>query len=109
MILEHFGYTVLPTTSLEEAKLQAEGACPDMLLMDNNYPGVNVQEFARDVKRLCPEVMAVVLSPFFAVRSANGAIDRFVTNDEGPDALIAQLDELFEQRKTDDDAECASA
>ncbi len=99
MLLEHFGYKVWPTSSVEDATLLAEHACPDMLLMDNNYPGVSLEKVAQQVKEVCPEVIAVVLSPYFAVHdSSRTAVDRFVPSDEDPDALVARIEELFEER-----------
>ncbi len=96
LLLEHFGYNVLTTSSAEDAKSVAEQECPDMLLMDNG-DGTDYEEVAMQIKAVCPEVITVVLSPYFRV-ARNGklsSIDRFVVNDDGPDALIAQIRELF--------------
>ena len=99
MLLEHFGYKVWPTSSVEDATALAESICPDMLLMDNNYPGVSLEQVAQQVKEVCPEVIAVVLSPYFAVHdSSQTAVDRFVPRDEEPDALIERIEELFAER-----------
>ncbi len=99
MLLEHFGYKVWPTSSVEDATVLAESICPDMLLMDNNYPGVSLERVAERVKEVCPEVIAVVLSPYFAVHdSSQTAVDRFVPRDEEPDALIERIEELFAER-----------
>lgn len=99
MLLEHFGYKVWPTSSVEDATVLAGNLCPDMLLMDNNYPGVNLEQVAEQVKQVCPEVIAVVLSPYFAVHdSSQTAVDRFVPRDEDPDALVARIEEVFEQK-----------
>jgi DNA-binding NtrC family response regulator len=99
MLLEHFGYQVLSTSSVEEAKVAVKDSCPDMLLIDNSYPGIDVEQVARQVKTICPTMLAVVLSPYFGVRVASrGYVDRFVAKDDGPDALIAQIEELFEER-----------
>jgi CheY-like chemotaxis protein len=96
MLLEHFGYKVLPTESVEDATAIAVDNCPDMLLMDNSYPGINFEQVAERIKKDCPGMLAVVLSPLFAVRdSAQTAIDRFLARDEGPDSLRANLEELF--------------
>lgn len=98
MLLEHFGYIVLPTTSVEDAKTMVEEQCPDMLLMDNGDPGIDYAQLAAQVKQACPEVITVVLSPYYRVSSNNSttAIDRFVAKDDGPDALITQIKELFD-------------
>ena len=100
MLLEHFGYTVLSTTSVEDAKSAAEVGCPDMLLMDNSRPGIDFEQVAKQVKKVCPTVIAVVLSPYYygARDGCGGAIDRFVAKDEGPDVLISQIEELFGER-----------
>ncbi|MGB8887092.1 MAG: hypothetical protein WCC87_10245 [Candidatus Korobacteraceae bacterium] len=98
MLLEHFGYEVFSTSSVEDAKTAAKNSCPDMLLMDNSHPGIDVEQVARQVKTICPSMLAVVLSPYFGLRPTwHGYVDRFVTNDDGPDALIAQIEELFER------------
>ena len=97
MLLEHFGYIVLPTNSAEDAKTLVEQQCPDMLLMDNGDIGVDYKQLAEQVKQICPDVITVVLSPYYSV-SPNGSvasIDRFVAKDDGPDALIAEINELL--------------
>ena len=99
MLLEHFGYKVWPTSSIEDATILAANICPDMLLMDHNYPGVDLERVAQQVKQVCPGVITVVLSPYFAVHnSSDTAVDRFVPRDEEPDALVARIEELFAQR-----------
>jgi len=98
MLLEHFGYSVLSTTSAEGVRAMAEQQCPDMLLMDNGDPGVDYAHLAEQVKKICPEVITVVLSPYYRLsnRGAGSAVDRFVAQDDGPDALIAQIRELLD-------------
>jgi len=105
MLLEHFGYSVLPTTSVEDATNIAREQCPDMLLMDNGDLGTDYAHLAEQVKKICPEVITVVLSPYYRVSSSSAAsIDRFVVKDDGPDALITQIRELFDtdsERRSD--------
>src|SRR5262249_19078998 len=38
MLLERVGYTVLPSSSVEDVKSMVLNECPDMLLMDNSHP-----------------------------------------------------------------------
>ena len=97
MLLEHFGYAVLSTSSVEGAKNMAEYECPDMLLIDNGEPGMDYERLAAQVKQSCPGVITVVLSPYFSVSraSSTASIDRFVAKDDGPDALITEIQELF--------------
>ena len=97
MLLEHFGYTVFPSSSVEDAKMVARRRCPDMLLLDNSYPEVDLEEIAKQVKCVCPGVIAVVLSPYYygPPKATAGAVDRFVVKDDGPDALISQIEQVF--------------
>ncbi|MGA2902599.1 MAG: hypothetical protein ABSD98_02110 [Candidatus Korobacteraceae bacterium] len=97
MLLEHFGYVVLPTGSVEEAKSIAEDRCPDLLLMDSNHPEVDPEQVAMQVKGKCPGLIAVMLSPYFygGAKATRGAIDRVVTSNDGPDVLISQIEDLL--------------
>lgn len=107
MLLEHVGYTVLPTSSVEDAKSLVLNECPDMLLMDNGSPGI--EQLAKQVKTICPNVITVVLSPYFGVRhdTEGAGIDRFVPKDDGPGVWISQIEELFDKRTSDGDKEVA--
>ena len=101
MLLEHFGYKVLPTASVEDARSVAEHQCPDMLLMDNNDFAIDLFErVAKQVKEICPEVITVVLSHYhYAGRNgSDGAVDHFLPKDGAPDDLVSQIGELFEQQ-----------
>lgn len=96
MLLEHFGYKVFPTSSTEDATKVASDHCPDMLLVDDGNPEIDLEQVASQVKRACPDLIAVVLSPYYyAPRKGRGAIDRFVATDDGPDVLVSQIEELF--------------
>src|SRR5690348_16501969 len=90
MLLEHFGYTVLPTTSAEDAQDVAKKQCPDLLLMDNCDSTVDYNGVAEQVKKVCPDVIAVLLSPLFrlSVNGDSGSIDRLVAQDDGPGVLM---------------------
>jgi CheY-like chemotaxis protein len=97
MLLEHFGYTVLPTTTAEDAKNVAEQQCPDLLLMDNCDSTVDYNGVAEQVKKVCPDVIAVLLSPLFrlSVNGDSGSIDRLVAQDDGPGVLMDEINELL--------------
>ena len=98
MLLEHFGYTVLPTTSAEDAKNVARRQCPDLLLMDNCDSEVDYKQVAQQVKKVCPDVIAVLLSPLFRLSTNTGdaaSIDRLVAQDDGPGALIDEIRDLI--------------
>jgi CheY-like chemotaxis protein len=99
MLLERVGYTVWPTNSMDEASAIAQRTCPDMLLMEDSYLDSSLEASAQVVKDVCPEIIAVVLAPYFAVRqTSESVIDRFIARDQGPDLLLAQIDELFREK-----------
>lgn len=97
MLLEHFGYIVMSATSADDAKDMIQEHCPDMLLMDNNDSGVDFEVLAEQVKGICPDVITVMLSPYYygSRSGATESIDRIVAKDDGPDALLAHIEELF--------------
>jgi len=85
MLLEHFGYKVLPTSSVEEAKTVAEGSCPDMLLMDNSHPGIASEQVAEQVKKVCPHhARRGAISLLRVWPGSLGCVDGFVAKDDGP-------------------------
>ncbi len=104
MLLEHFGYIVLPTESVEGAKSIAKQRCPDMLLMDNSDHGIDFDQLAKQVKGICPDVITVMLSPFYyaARNGSSDAIDCVISKDDGPDVLLAQIGELFDEQSQPD-------
>ena len=106
MLLEHFGYTVFSTSSVEDAKMLAQHRCPDMLLMDYTHPEMDFEAVASQVKHACPGVIAVVLSPYYYGPQTGHpkAVDRFVIKDDGPDALISQIENLFGELGAEKDA-----
>jgi CheY-like chemotaxis protein len=97
MLLEHFGYMVVSTTSADDVKDVIKEHCPDMLLMDNNDTSIDFEELAEQVKEICPDVITVMLSPYYygSRGGATDSIDRIVAKDDGPDALLAHLEELL--------------
>ncbi len=104
MLLEHFGYKVLPASSVEDATSVARSQCPDMLLMDNSQPGIDYEQVASQLKRACPGMIAVILSPYYyGLAKGNGnPIDHYVAKDEGPDFLLSQIRALFGEQPMDD-------
>ena len=68
-----------------------------MLLMDNNDSSVDFEGLAEQVKGICPEVITVMLSPYYygSRGGTTHSIDRIVAKDDGPDALLAHIEELL--------------
>jgi CheY-like chemotaxis protein len=96
MLLEHFGYSVVPTSSVDNVKALVKESCPDMLLMDNNDSEIDFDNLAKQVKGMCPEVITVMLSPYYyGSRDGSDAIDCVVAKDDGPRVLLSQIEELL--------------
>ncbi len=107
MLLEHFGYKVWATNSVEDVTSIAENQCPDMLLMDDGHPDLDVEQIAAETKSLCPGLIAVVLLPFYGAArySPYQSVDRFLPRDHNPDALMANLEDIFERRARPESAD----
>jgi CheY-like chemotaxis protein len=103
LLLERFGYTVLPVDSADAATTVAGNRCPDMFIMDHSFPGEHYEEVTGRVKKVCPEVITLVLSPFFTIgNSRTSSVDRFVSREDAPDSLIASVRELLSEREARD-------
>jgi DNA-binding NarL/FixJ family response regulator len=99
MLLEHFGYVVHASNSPEDAASLVRDRCPDMLLMDDNDSGNDFEQLAAQVKQICPDVITVMLSPFYYVKASSESIDCVVSKDDGPDVLLSQIEELFSEER----------
>lgn len=98
LLLEHFGYNVLPTSTVEDAETIAKRSCPDMFLMDGNIPDSDHEQVARVVKELCPDLTVVVMTQSFtARRNLSSAVDCYVSRDDGPRALVHEISRLLGQ------------
>lgn len=103
LLLEHFGYTVWPVDSAEAATTVAGTHCPDMFIMDHSFPGEHYEQVTGRVKNVCPDVITLVLSPFFTIgNSRTTSVDRFVSREDAPDSLLASVRELLSQREPHD-------
>lgn len=82
---------------MDDAKDMIQEHCPDMLLMDNNDSDCDFEQLAEQVKGICPDVITVMLSPYYygSRGGAGESIDRIVAKDDGPDALLAHIEELL--------------
>ena len=68
-----------------------------MLLMDDNDSGGDFELLAEQVKDICPDVITVMLSPYYygSHGGSTESIDRIVAKDDGPDALLSHIEELL--------------
>ena len=96
LLLEYFGFRVLTTESAEEMSELIRDRCPNMLLMDDGYPGIDYNRAAEKAKAICPDILAVVLTGAFRLRpAAEPPVDCFL-NLEGPrEEWLAEIQSLL--------------
>jgi CheY-like chemotaxis protein len=100
LLLEHFGYKVLPAEYFNQLANLLHKQCPDMLLMDNCYPGLDYETAAEKAKRICPQILAVVLAPDDGDEfTQHSAVDHFLRLSDSREQWLSELRELFANRE----------
>lgn len=96
LLLEYFGFRVLATESADEIGELIRRACPNLLLMDDAYPGIDYKRAAENAKAVCPDILAVVLVGEYALRSsAEGPVDRFLNLNGPREEWLAHIQSLL--------------
>lgn len=109
MLLEHFGYKVLATDSIDEMNVILRHACPDMLLLDTNDPELDCQKIADTAKSICPDILSVVLTPDYGFQGHGlGSIDRFLRLDGPREEWLSGIEALFARQQDDKGAGTSS-
>ncbi len=95
-LLKHRGYDVAATESGEEALRQLAEERFDLLLLDIRMPGVDGFELLRSAKRVCPELVVVMMTAYDHVDNAIQAMELgalgFVRKPVAIDELTAAID-----------------
>ena len=68
--LRREGYEVKTTDRADEALAQLESGQFELLMADNNMPGLNPAEFLRDIRRRFPQVVVVVITGYGSIEGA---------------------------------------
>lgn len=64
--------------------------------MDHSHPGINTEDVAKEIKEICPKIIAVVLSPYFSFRKTpKGCVDRFILQDDSPELIVHEINSLL--------------
>ncbi len=79
--------------NVEELLAQVEVACPDLVLLDWELPGLAAVDLVTALRRVCPELLVIVLSGRSEVRQAALAAgaDAFVYKCDPPERLLAAI------------------
>lgn len=78
---------------VEELLRQVRIACPDVVLLDCDLPGIRVSEVMPQLRSICPAVQVVALCTRPEMRGAvlSAGADAFVCKTEPPERLLAIL------------------
>ena len=88
------GLTVINDTADADSLLaRTEAACPDVLLLDWELPGLSVESLSV-LRELCPALLVIALSGRPEMRSAalSAGVDAFVSKADPPEALLEAVD-----------------
>lgn len=102
LLLERFGYKVVPADSVNMMSAVLGQGCTDMLLMDDLDSAFDYNETARVAKRICPGMLAVVLTPEWRSGRGDDMIDGFLWLSGPREEWLSELQSLFEQRRVAD-------
>lgn len=96
MLLEHFGYKVLPTDSVVAMHTILREACPDMLLLDTTDPELDCHEIANQAKAICPDILSVVLTTDYGrLNVHHESVDHFLRLDAPREEWLSGIQALF--------------
>jgi DNA-binding NarL/FixJ family response regulator len=73
--------------------VQAMNACPDLVLLAWDLPGLAELDLVPALRRVCPAVVIIALSGRSEARRAalEGGVDAFVSKGDPPDGLLATI------------------
>jgi len=93
LLLEAHGYSVLLAMSGRKAlDLLAEGALPDLVLLDYTMPGMNGHELAHAIRQKHPQLPLIAVSAVNPIpKSFRELIDGSVLKGQEPQALLSEV------------------
>jgi DNA-binding NarL/FixJ family response regulator len=79
--------------TVDELAEQVATACPDVILLDCDLPGLRAKEFLPQLRSACPRVQVVAMCSRAEMRGAaqSAGADAFVCKTEPPEKLLAVL------------------
>jgi DNA-binding NarL/FixJ family response regulator len=72
---------------------QVEEACPDVVLLDWELPGLEAVGLLSTLREMCPDVLLIALSGRVGARQAAlvAGVDAFVSKGDPPERLLAAI------------------
>ncbi|TMQ69241.1 MAG: sigma-54-dependent Fis family transcriptional regulator [Candidatus Eisenbacteria bacterium] len=102
--LEDEGYDVQSSGSVREARAAFEAAMPDVVLLDLKLPDGTGLELLREIKKVQPEVVVILMTAFgeleTAVEAMSGGAFWFVKKPFQNEELLALVDRGVDSQKT---------
>ncbi|MCC6574471.1 MAG: sigma-54-dependent Fis family transcriptional regulator [Planctomycetes bacterium] len=99
------GYTVIEASSGEQALRSFQEAAPDLVLLALKLPEVDGLTVLKEMKRLSPQSLAVILTPFATVEGAIEALkhgaDDYISSVLKPEEIRDICAKLIEDRRSD--------
>ena len=92
-LLERSGYEVLCASSAQQGLRLATMCRCDAVLLDYEMPGMNGQQVAREIKRIRPDLMIILLSGSDVPTPALMIVDAFVPKIEASRQLLPTIEE----------------
>ena len=100
MLLERFGYEVIPANTGERALAILAAEDIDLAILDYCLGSMTGTDLAERMKRQQPDLRIILLSGAMEISEGLENIDRFLLKGEGPQRLAA-LVRLLTREKTD--------
>lgn len=87
----------------EEALLQIETACPDVIMVDFQLPGMDGLEFMHAARQVRPQLRALVVTslvdPLALTRVRESGVEGYVEKDASPESLAEALNAVADGRR----------
>jgi DNA-binding NarL/FixJ family response regulator len=81
---------------------QAEGACPDLVLLDWELPGLRAADLPTALREVCPDLIVIALSGRPEARRAalKAGADFFVSKSNPPEQLLAAVNDCRQRSRS---------
>ena len=99
--------------SFEALSGQVRATCPDLVLLDWSLPGIAADQLLPVLRRLCPDLVVIVLSgrPEFRQVALTAGADAFIGKTDPPEQLLAAIlsikTEANRPSKKEEERECS--
>jgi len=85
-----------------ELLAQLGAACPDLVLLDWELPGLTIADLLANIRQVCPEAKIIALSgrPEACEQAAQAGVPVFVSKGDPPELLLAEVRSILNGSST---------